>query len=127
MAVGPSQPHTMPQTAMTTTSMSRCLRLRVCRGSERGSKYDPMDSTFTNLAAMRGVLACGPGLTGRSVITPKVTPLAMVYRTASPRASPRILPIYARWPWDEIPRLKGRFLWKQYVEAKNAGATMLYQ
>jgi hypothetical protein len=28
---------------------------------------------------------------------------------------------------DEIPRLKGRFLWKQYVEAKKAGATMLYQ
>jgi hypothetical protein len=28
---------------------------------------------------------------------------------------------------DEIPRLKGRFLWKQYVEAKGAGATMLYQ
>jgi hypothetical protein len=30
-------------------------------------------------------------------------------------------------PLDEIPRLKGRFLWKQYVEAKRAGATMLYQ
>jgi hypothetical protein len=30
-------------------------------------------------------------------------------------------------PQDEIPRLKGRFLWKQYVEAKKAGATMLYQ
>jgi hypothetical protein len=28
---------------------------------------------------------------------------------------------------DEIPRLKGRFLWKQYVEAKKAGATMIYQ
>jgi hypothetical protein len=28
---------------------------------------------------------------------------------------------------DEIPRLKGRFLWKQYVEAKKAGATMMYQ
>jgi len=26
-----------------------------------------------------------------------------------------------------IPRLKGRFLWKQYVEAKQAGATMIYQ
>jgi hypothetical protein len=30
-------------------------------------------------------------------------------------------------PLNEIPRLKGRFLWKQYVEAKKAGATMLYQ
>lgn len=28
---------------------------------------------------------------------------------------------------DEIPRLKGQFLWKQYVEAKKAGATMIYQ
>jgi hypothetical protein len=30
-------------------------------------------------------------------------------------------------PLDEIPRLQGRFLWKQYVEAKAAGATMIYQ
>jgi hypothetical protein len=30
-------------------------------------------------------------------------------------------------PLDEIPRLKGRFLWKQYVEAKKEGATMIYQ
>ncbi len=30
-------------------------------------------------------------------------------------------------PLDEIPRLKGRFLWKQYVEAKRSGATMIYQ
>jgi hypothetical protein len=30
-------------------------------------------------------------------------------------------------PLDAIPRLKGRFLWRQYVEAKGAGATMLYQ
>jgi hypothetical protein len=30
-------------------------------------------------------------------------------------------------PPGEIPRLKGRFLWKQYVEAKRAGATMIYQ
>ena len=30
-------------------------------------------------------------------------------------------------PLDEIPRRKGQFLWKQYAEAKNAGATMLYQ
>ena len=28
---------------------------------------------------------------------------------------------------DQIPRRKGRFLWKQYVEAQNAGATMIYQ
>jgi hypothetical protein len=26
-----------------------------------------------------------------------------------------------------IPRLKGQFLWEQYVEAKRAGATMIYQ
>jgi hypothetical protein len=32
-----------------------------------------------------------------------------------------------RAPLDEIPRLGGRFLWKQYVEATRAGATMLYQ
>ncbi len=29
-------------------------------------------------------------------------------------------------PLDQIPRLKGRFLWQQMVEAKKAGATMLY-
>jgi hypothetical protein len=28
---------------------------------------------------------------------------------------------------DQIPRLKGRFLWKQYLEAKQAGASMIYQ
>lgn len=27
---------------------------------------------------------------------------------------------------DEIPRLKGRFLWKQFVAAKRVGATMIY-
>src|SRR5262249_21538207 len=27
---------------------------------------------------------------------------------------------------DEIPRLKGRFLWKQFVEARRAGAAMVY-
>ena len=27
---------------------------------------------------------------------------------------------------DEIPRLQGRFLWKQFGEAKKAGATMIY-
>ena len=30
-------------------------------------------------------------------------------------------------PFDEIPRLKGQFLWKQYGEVKKAGATMIYQ
>lgn len=30
-------------------------------------------------------------------------------------------------PLDEIPRLQGRFLWRQYIEAKRAGATMIYQ
>jgi hypothetical protein len=29
--------------------------------------------------------------------------------------------------FNEIPRLEGKFLWKQYVEAKNVGATMIYQ
>jgi hypothetical protein len=29
-------------------------------------------------------------------------------------------------PLDQIPRLQGRFLWKQFVEAKKAGATMIY-
>ncbi len=28
---------------------------------------------------------------------------------------------------DDIPRLRGKFLWKQYVEAKRAGAVMIYQ
>jgi hypothetical protein len=30
-------------------------------------------------------------------------------------------------PLNQIPRLGGKFLWKQYVEAKRAGATMVYQ
>jgi hypothetical protein len=30
-------------------------------------------------------------------------------------------------PLDQIPRQGGRFLWKQYVGAKRAGATMVYQ
>jgi hypothetical protein len=34
---------------------------------------------------------------------------------------------HPRSPLDEIPRQKGLFLWKQYVEAKRAGATMAYQ
>jgi len=29
-------------------------------------------------------------------------------------------------PLDQIPRREGRFLWAQYVEAKRAGATMIY-
>jgi hypothetical protein len=30
-------------------------------------------------------------------------------------------------PLGQIPRLKGQFLWSQFVAARNAGATMLYQ
>ncbi|HZZ27539.1 MAG TPA: glycoside hydrolase family 71/99-like protein [Pirellulales bacterium] len=30
-------------------------------------------------------------------------------------------------PSDQIPRLKGEFLWRQYVDAREAGATMIYQ
>jgi hypothetical protein len=30
-------------------------------------------------------------------------------------------------PLDQIPRQKGQFLWSQYVLAKKAGATMIYQ
>jgi len=30
-------------------------------------------------------------------------------------------------PLDQIPRQKGQFLWTQYVQAKKAGATMIYQ
>jgi hypothetical protein len=30
-------------------------------------------------------------------------------------------------PSNEIPRLGGKFLWKQYIEAKRAGCTMVYQ
>jgi hypothetical protein len=30
-------------------------------------------------------------------------------------------------PLDEIPRRKGQFLWKQYLEAKKSGTTMIYQ
>jgi hypothetical protein len=32
-----------------------------------------------------------------------------------------------RSPHNEIPRLEGRFLWKQLVEARKAGASMVYQ
>ena len=38
MAVGPSHPQMMPQTAMTAISTSRCLRFRMCRGSLSDSK-----------------------------------------------------------------------------------------
>jgi hypothetical protein len=31
-----------------------------------------------------------------------------------------------RSPLNEIPRLKGQFLWQQFTEAKKAGATMIY-
>ena len=33
----------------------------------------------------------------------------------------------ARSPLGQIPRRGGRFLWRQFVEAKRAGATMVYQ
>ena len=33
----------------------------------------------------------------------------------------------ARSPLNQIPRLKGQFLWTQMVNAKKAGATMVYQ
>ena len=29
-------------------------------------------------------------------------------------------------PLNQVPRLKGRFFWKQFIEAKKAGATMIY-
>jgi hypothetical protein len=32
-----------------------------------------------------------------------------------------------RSPQNQIPRLKGKFLWTQYAQAKKAGATMVYQ
>jgi hypothetical protein len=32
-----------------------------------------------------------------------------------------------RSPRDQIPRLRGKFLWTQMVQAKKAGATMIYQ
>ncbi len=32
-----------------------------------------------------------------------------------------------RFPVNQIPRLGGKFLWSQYVAAKKAGATMVYQ
>src|SRR6266446_4646111 len=50
MAVGPSQPQVMAQTAMTAISTRRCLRLRVCRGSSSDSKYEAMEPISTSLA-----------------------------------------------------------------------------
>lgn len=35
--------------------------------------------------------------------------------------------MYSRSPLNQIPRLKGKFLWTQYAQAKKAGATMVYQ
>jgi hypothetical protein len=35
--------------------------------------------------------------------------------------------MFPRSPLNQIPRMKGEFLWRQYVEAKRAGATMIYQ
>ncbi|HEV3342115.1 MAG TPA: glycoside hydrolase family 71/99-like protein [Pirellulales bacterium] len=33
---------------------------------------------------------------------------------------------HRRAPFDEIPRLRGAFFWRQFVEAKRAGASMFY-
>ncbi len=35
--------------------------------------------------------------------------------------------MYPKFLLNQIPRLKGEFLWTQYTEAKKAGATMVYQ
>lgn len=35
--------------------------------------------------------------------------------------------MFEKSPFDAIPRLRGRFLWKQYIEARKAGVTMIYQ
>jgi len=35
--------------------------------------------------------------------------------------------MFPQSPHDQIPRLKGEFLWRQFVQAKKAGATMVYQ
>jgi hypothetical protein len=35
--------------------------------------------------------------------------------------------LHPKAPFNQIPRQQGRFLWKQYLEAKQAGATMIYQ
>src|SRR3990170_2485960 len=101
MAVGPSQPHNIPHTTITITSTKRCLRFRVCRGSESDSKYDPIDSTLTHLVAIQRILPRG-GRTRRAILdraTMRTPPQDKVYHIATHRASPRRLPIYARWPW----------------------------
>ncbi len=60
MAVGPSQPHRIAATVRTTTATRRCLRLRVCLGSESDSKEQALEPTSTNLA--RGeILALAAG------------------------------------------------------------------
>src|SRR5882724_9800491 len=101
MAVGPSQLHVMPHTAITIISTKRCLRLRVCRGSESDSKYDPIDSTFTHLVAIRYILA-GAGrrrcaTVGREIM--RALLISEVYHFAGKSASSPRPPIYARWPW----------------------------
>jgi len=35
--------------------------------------------------------------------------------------------MFPKFPHNQIPRLKGEFLWTQYAQAKKAGATMVYQ
>jgi hypothetical protein len=35
--------------------------------------------------------------------------------------------LHPKAPLNQIPRQRGQFLWKQYLEAKRAGATMIYQ
>src|SRR5215475_16018443 len=91
MAVGPSQPHTMPQTASTTTSTKRCFRFRVCRGSESDSKYEPMDSTFTHGVVMRGIPGVSSGASRSAIASRANTAVATVYQDEAARASPRIL------------------------------------
>src|SRR5215475_16207711 len=105
MAVGPSQPHTMPQTASTTTSTKRCFRFRVCRGSESDSKYEPMDSTFTHGVVMRGIPGVSSGASRSAIASRANTAVATVYQDEAARASPRIFPIYARWPWEGTLRV----------------------
>src|SRR5262249_54270388 len=107
MAVGPSPPQRMPQTAMTTTSTRRCLRLRGCRGSESDSKYEPREPTSTSLATrvILGSVRVGRGLEERPAATRARGP-DQGYRPEARRArSPRLLS-YTRGPWHH-PRLGG--------------------
>ena len=99
MAVGPSQPQMMPQTAMTAISTNRCLRLRMCRGSESDSKYDPMEPTSTNLAT-RGFLG-SVGVRCRAELRHAATQAGRPeprYRTEVRRARLPRPHSYARWP-----------------------------